>query len=124
MNKKYKYLFDKQSGILYKTYFGEITLYDITSSWDRAIQNNIIPNETKGFILDYREAFFRIKTNETSGIAEYYRNNLKVFNNMRIAIITESHKDIIVPILVKEEDFNYSSRPFSTIEAAVSWIVN
>ena len=61
MEEKFKYNFDESTGILYKSYFGEITLEDIYSSWDYAINENLIPKTTKGFILDYREASFKIK---------------------------------------------------------------
>ena len=54
---------------------------------------------------------------------KYYRNNLEVFSNMNIAIIIENPTDIVVPYLVKEEDFSYSSEPFSTVEAAIKWIL-
>jgi len=123
MTEKFKYEFDTKLGILFKRYHGEITLKDITSSWDNAIKNDKIPQKTIGFILDYRKASFKLVNNEILGIPQYYRNNLPIFNGKRIAIITENPKDIIVPYLVKEEDFNYSSSPFSTIKAAINWIL-
>ena len=124
MKERFNYNYDEETGILFKNYFGKITLKDITSSWDKEIKNNKIPSNTKGFVLDYRDATFDLKENEISGISDYYKNNLKIFNNMRIAIITESPKDIVVPFLVKENDFNYSSKPFTTVKAAINWVLH
>ncbi|MGQ8336789.1 hypothetical protein ACUNWD_09580 [Sunxiuqinia sp. A32] len=43
---------------------------------------------------------------------------------MKIAIVTESPKDIVIPTLVQNEDDGYLSRPFSSIEAAIKWVLS
>lgn len=54
MEGKYKYHFNSTFGILYKTYYGLISIEDIESSWEDAFKNEVIPKENKGFVLDYR----------------------------------------------------------------------
>jgi hypothetical protein len=122
MPAKFEYSFDKKTGILYKIYYGDITLLDITSSWDRAIKENIIPKETIGFILDYRNASFNIPIKETSGIAGYYKQHLEIFGNKKIAILTDTPDRIRIPTLVELLDEGYISRPFSTMNAAIAWV--
>lgn len=124
MKEKFKYSFDESTGILYKYYYGAITLKDIYSSWDYAISNNLIPKETQGFILDYKEATFDIKIKEYAKIAEYYKEHLDIFRNQKIAIITQTPKDVVIPLLVESKDYGYSSKPFYTVEAAIRWILN
>lgn len=124
MKDKFKYSFDNKTEILYKYYFGVITLEDITSSWDDAIREGLIPENTKGFILDYRQATFQIELNETSGIADYYHSHLEIFGEKKIAIITKSPEQVMVPSLVELKDDGYSSRPFYTLSAAVSWVLS
>lgn len=123
MKEKFKYIFDDSTGILYKYYYGSITLEDIFSSWDYAISENLIPKETKGFILDYRNATFDIAIKEHSGISDYYKEHLDIFGNFKIAIITQTSKDITIPSLVELKDDGYSSRPFYTLEAAIKWVL-
>ncbi len=124
MNKeKFKYIFDETNKILFKNYYGEITLDDIFSSWDTAINENLIPPNTKGFILDYRQASFHINIKEYSKISDYLKNHLTVFGEHKIAIITEEPKDVIIPTLVETKDDGYASRPFYTMEAAIEWIL-
>jgi hypothetical protein len=123
MEEQSKYVFDKITGILYKYYSGPITLEDISASWDYAIANNIIPPETKGFILDYRKASIQIEIAESYKIADYYRQHLEVFGNKKIAIIIQDHKDFAIPTLVASRDDGYSSYPFSTLEAAINWVL-
>ena len=50
MEKKYSYKYDDKSGIMFKSYYGLITINDIHSSWDEAINSKIIPDGTKSFV--------------------------------------------------------------------------
>ena len=123
MEDKFIYHFDSELGILFKYYYGSITISDISTSWEYAFKNNLIPKETKGFILDYRNATFDIEIDQYVEIPNFYKKHLDIFGNQRIAIITENAKDIVVPILVEAKDEGYSSKPFSTLEAAISWVL-
>ncbi|WP_166962433.1 hypothetical protein [Yeosuana marina] len=124
MNEKFKYQFDSSLGILFKYYYGMITIDDIESSWEYAFENGLIPKETKGFILDYRHSNFKMKIEEHTEIVAFYKKNLDIFGGFKIAILTEDPKDIVFPILVKTEDEGYSSAPFSTLEAAIAWVLS
>lgn len=124
MAKKYEYHFNSSLGILFKTYYGLITIEDIESSWEYAFENNIIPKENKGFILDYRNSHFDIPIENYKAIPNFYKKNLDVFGNQKIAIITLEPKDTVVPVLVAMEDDGYASRPFSTMEAAIAWVLS
>ena len=104
MKEKFKYHYDSKLGILYKYYYGSITISDISDSWEFAFKNNLIPKETKGFILDYRNASFDLDDEEYTEIPDFYKKHLDIFGNKRIAIITESAKDVVVPILVEAKD--------------------
>ena len=123
MEEKFKYMFDRSTGILYKFYYGSITFDDIFSSWDYAIENNIIPEETKGFILDYRKATMENLIKEYWRIPDYYKKHLDTFGNKRIAVITQKPKDTVVPALVEAKDEGYFSRPFYSTDAAVKWVL-
>ncbi|MBZ0198964.1 MAG: hypothetical protein K8H86_03785 [Ignavibacteriaceae bacterium] len=123
MEKNFKYFLDDSTGILYKHYYGPITIEDINSSWNYAIVNSLIPKNTKGFLLDYRKARLNIKLGDYTRIAEYYSQHLEIFRDKKIAILTQSIEDIAIPSLVETLDNQYFSRPFYTIEAALQWIL-
>lgn len=120
---KFKFEFDHKTGILFKYYLGTITITDIQSSWEYAIRNNLIPPEITGFILDYRNASFHFPHFEYNEIPKFYRQHPEIFEGYKIAILTENPQDIVVPVLVKEMDDGYLSKPFFTKEAAVHWIL-
>lgn len=118
-----QYYYDKATRIFKKSYLGEVTLRTITQSWDDLINKDMIPEDTIGFILDYRKAHFNIPLKELKGIGEYYRENIKTFKGKKVAIVTESANDIVVPVIVQKDDKEYSSAPFSTLKAAEAWIL-
>ncbi len=124
MNEKFDYRFDRKHGILYKFYFGDITIKDIESSWELAKVKNLIPEGTKRFLLDYRKATFNMSYREYPKIIEYYKNNLEIFRNTKIAIVTQNEKDVIIPTLVHSKDNFYKSEPFYTENAAVQWLLS
>jgi hypothetical protein len=123
MENKFKYQYDSSTGILFKNYYGQITLEDIYASWDYAININLIPKGTRSFILDYTSASFDIKVREYPKIAEYYKNHLEVFKNCKIAVITQNSKDVVIPALVETIDEGYHSKPFYTLDAAIDWVL-
>ncbi|MCB2220463.1 MAG: hypothetical protein KQI35_08720 [Bacteroidetes bacterium] len=123
MLEKFKYEYDASTGILFKFYYGIITISDIETSWIYAFENHIIPDDVTGFVLDYRNATFEISRSEYIAIPEFYRKHLTVFGNKKIAIITENPRDIVIPLLVEREDEGYMSKPFSTREAAIHWVL-
>lgn len=118
----FEFIFDSCTNILYKNYFGKINIDDINDSWHYAFENNLIPPTTKGFILDYRKASLDIDSKKYKKIVSFYKKNISVFRDKKIAVITNSSKDIVIPILVEQKDKGYSSKPFSTVEAAIRWI--
>ncbi len=122
MTKNYAYYFDPETCIMYKFYYGDIRLDDIITSWDYAIESKIIPQETIGFVLEYRKAHLRIPVSHYKLIPAYYQKHPEIFNGKRVAILTTNPKDIVIPLLVETEDQGYQSKPFSTEEAAIKWI--
>jgi hypothetical protein len=120
----FKYEYNNTTNILFKYYYGLITIEDITRSWDFAFENKLIPNEVKGFILDYRDASFMININDRDEIPRFYKKHLEMFSNCKIAILTVNPNDIVIPMLVKEKDDGYKSEAFSTLESAIIWILD
>ncbi len=121
---KYRYEFKHDVGIVFKYYYGYITTKDIIDSWDFAIREGLIPKENKGFILDYRQASFKVDISECDHIPLYYQKHPEVFRGYKIAVVTENQQDIVIPFWVKEKDDGYESRPFSTLEAALCWVLD
>lgn len=124
MEDKFKYHFDSTLGILFKTYYGLISIEDIESSWEYAFKNGLIPKDKKGFIVDYRESGFNITPKQSTAISDFYKKHIDIFGGYRIAVLTENPKDIVIPTLVEMQDEGYNSKPFSTLRAAIDWVLD
>lgn len=124
MNTFYEYSYDEKSAILYKQYYGDITIEMIESSWLHAFKHKLIPETVKGFVLDYRKAHILVRFEDSGLIPDFYKRHLSYFGGKRIAVVTECPSDVVVPMLVSEHDEFYQSKPFSSIEAAGAWVLN
>ena len=121
MVRKFLYAYDGGLKVLFKYYYGTISLDDIRESWEHAFAHRLIPRGTKAFVIDYREAILTIPIAATYKIAEFYRNNGKYFKDARVAVITERPDQVVFPTLVEQLDDGYATRPFFTLEAAIEW---
>lgn len=119
---KWTYWFDAASGIMHKSYFGEIFFDDFADSWRKAFEDETVPKGMRKFLIDYSDARFNIKTVEYVRIAEFYRQNIDFFKLARIAIVVVNHRDIVIPQLVETLDSGYVSKTFSSREAALNWL--
>jgi hypothetical protein len=123
MTSKFKFENDDVNGIFYKHFYGTITVEDVIKSWDEAMRDNIIPNGTKRFIINFLNGHAAYKAENTKLLENFYQNHAELFKGVRIAIVTIIPEDIIVPMLMKRESGLYCLAPFSTIEAAVDWVM-
>ncbi len=121
---RYKFEFNSANGIMFKYYFGGISFEDIVNSWEYAIENNLIPKETKGFIIDFTNATLISPVSKHYILADFYRNHPDIFHHHKIAIITINPKEVVVPILLRQQDFGSITMPFSTLEGAIDWILH
>lgn len=119
---KFRYEFNKENKILYKQYYGNLTYEEIISSWEYAFKNNLIPEETKGFLMDYREASISSPIKEHVKLPEFFQQHLNIFGKRKMAVITNKPKDIVIPIMIKQKEYNFVSEPFSTEEGAIKWL--
>jgi len=118
----FEFSFDNTRMIFYKYYSGNLSYNDFESSWLYIINNQLFPGGTKGILIDYRKALVQFPIDEAYRISTFFNCNLHIFNNQKIAFVTSTPEQIILPELVREYASNYQSRPFSTIEAAEDWL--
>ncbi len=118
INVEYKY--DKDSGIMHKIHHGKISIETIKNSWEWAYLNKIIPEKTTKFILDYRDAILDLEPRQSDEISNYYAQNPQFFAGKKFAIVSTNPHNIVISTLVRKKET--SSKPFSTIEAAINWL--
>ncbi|MFA9391052.1 MAG: hypothetical protein ACERKD_14680 [Prolixibacteraceae bacterium] len=115
---------DKQGRIISMHYSGVITIKDLKGSWLEVLDQEIIASNIRGFILDCRNTVMEIDVEQISLLSDFFKNNLASFKMKRFAYITRSPNQIILPLLLQEDNYFYESKPFSTFEAAIDWVLN
>lgn len=124
MNNNVIFKYDPELSVMYKIHSGLITIETIKNSWEWAFANKIIPENTKFFLLDYREAIIDFSARKHEDISKYYRSKPEYFAGKKFAIISNNPHNVAISTLVRRSDDGYESRPFSTIEAAIKWLTN
>lgn len=115
---------DQQGRIISIRYTGVITIQDLENYWIEVIDKDIIDSKIRGFILDCRNTVMNIDVEKISMLSSLFKTHLDIFQEKRFAYVTESPSQIILPLLLQEDDHFYESRPFSTTEAAMAWVLN
>jgi len=124
MGMKFAFNFDATDHIFYKYYTGMVSFSDFVSSWQYIISNKFLPSDAKGILLDYRKAIILSPIDEALKVSDYFSVNGNIFQHKKIAFVTQTPEQIILPILIQEHNETNQSRPFSTVEAAVRWITS
>ena len=120
----YEFHFDPKTKIFYKRHFGNISKEEIFSSWDHAIESDLIPKDTVGFIVDFRKAHYAIKVSDVKSLPSYFNSHTEIFGGKKMAVIVTSPQEIVIPVLIQQIQKKYQLQPFSTEEAAIKWIMS
>jgi hypothetical protein len=115
---------DKKGRILSINFTGTLTIQEIINHWSTLVDQNMIGSQIKGFVIDCRNANIRMEIHEVANLAAFHRNHFKYFEYKRFAYITQSPEQILLPLLLREEDDRYETMPFSTMKAAIDWVMN
>lgn len=123
MNKTpYKYDDVYGNRLLIRTYYGDIFLNDVINSWDNIINQGVIQPETKGVLIDYRNADLKMPIKDIEILMNYFAKT-GLFSGFRFALIMEAPNQLVFPILADGMNNDFLTAPFSTEEAAKKWIL-
>lgn len=114
--------FDVVRKIFTKVYYGKISLDFIIQTWNELISGDIIPAETKRFIIDYSEASIDFPTELISKLAEFYKSHNSTFMRSKIAMMMVSPDQVVFPYLLEMQGMDFEIRTFSTRKAAIDWL--
>ena len=124
MEDKIQYHYDSDNKIFYKNYFGEISLDDVINSWERLIRDKTIPEDTKRFIVNYKEAKILYQPKDAVFIANFYKKHNEIFAKSKVAAIMVTPDQTVFTHLLQLENINFEIESFYTQDAAKKWITN
>ena len=108
--------------ILIRDFVGKVSVNDIIESWDYIIANELINDSTKGIINNLSGCDLCMDMKGFKTLMAYLKKQ-EYFKRVRLAVVCNDPKTIVFPSLgeVKEPELNI--KPFSTMSAAVSWVL-
>lgn len=111
-----------KKGILIRTITGEVSAEDIVALWENEIREQVITPSHVGVVTDYRDAEITFDTDGLDLIEQLILRHPELARNIKIAPVIDTPK-VIIPIILRERYPYVRLKVFSTVEAAVKWIM-
>jgi len=109
--------------IIIRKFEGVIQPEDVLLSWENIKSSPLLTTSTKGIISDLSKCDFRMDLNGFQKIINYLKNQ-EYLKPIKLAVITDSPKDIVFPMIGESTVKSLQIKPFNTESAATRWIMN
>ena len=121
MEQKLEYINDGK--ILVRRVRGKADFDEIYCSWLDVIAKKSVKPTTIGIINDFIGAELDMKITDVKKLISLFESNLEVFGLLRIAVVVDSYKNIVFPMVGGKFSVKINVRPFSTYESAHDWVM-
>jgi hypothetical protein len=108
--------------ILVREARGRVTFSEIYNSWQDMITSGVLNASLIGIINDFRELELDASINDVNKILKLIDDNYDIFKNIKIAVVVDSYKNIVFPMMVEKISKRAAIKPFSTLKAAEDWV--
>jgi len=122
MDTQIQIFYDQHEKVFNKTYSGKIELEGIFRSWTKIFNDQTIPPRTQKFMIDYSNADFSFEPAIADLITSFYQSNDHVFGNAKIAIVAKKPEHVVIPLIVKNNQRDFTVEVFYTQDAAKQWL--
>jgi hypothetical protein len=119
LHKKYN-LFPEN--ILVRDFIDEVRAEDIINSWEVIIDEKMITPTIKGVINNLIGCDLKMDMNGFNTVIEYFKEH-KELKGLKLAVVCDSPGKLVFPMLGEHRYAEIQIKPFSSVEAAVSWII-
>jgi len=79
--------------------------------------------QTIGIINDFYGVDLNMKINDVKKMTKLLEDNIEVFGALKMAVVVDSHKSIVFPMVGDRFSEKINVRPFSTYESAHDWVL-
>lgn len=108
--------------ILIREFTGEISVDDNIDSWKYIEENKMINYQTKGIITILSECDLMMNLSSFDRLIAFLKQQ-QFLKGIKLAVVCDNPKTIIYPILGENKHSILKIKPFSTLKAAVEWIM-
>ncbi len=120
MEHEIKYIDD--NSILLRKVRGKAEFSDIYCSWNDMIKKGELKPGIKGIINDFHNAELIMNIADVKKLINLFEENAEIFGGKRIAVVVDTYKNIVFPIVGQKFASKMEIRPFSTCDAAYDWV--
>ena len=110
------------NSILIRRFVETTTAPDIIDSWNYLLNNNLVTESLKGLITDLSDCKLSMDMTSFNTLISFMRNQ-DYLKKLKLAVVCGNPETIVFPFLGEMEEKDLKIRPFSTMEAAESWIL-
>ena len=114
---------DFPNEIIVRKFEGIVRFKEILDSWKSLKGNQLITNKTIGIINDLSNCDLQLDMNDFASLITYLKSQEHLIH-LKLAVITDSPRAIVFPMLGETQEKTLRIKPFNTETAAVSWIMN
>ncbi len=108
--------------ILIRNFIGNVDVNDIIDSWEYLNQNKLIDKKIKGIINNLTGCELHMDMESFVTLIAYLKKE-DYIKNIKLAVISDNPKTMVFPFLGENQENKLKIKPFSTMEAAVDWIL-
>ena len=101
---------------------GDVYLKNIIESWNEVLSRHEGSAAIQGIVTDFLDAKLHLDGNKMILLVEYLTGNIDRLEGLKFAFVLDTHhvcNIMIIDRMIKQLQI----RPFSTREAAMSWII-
>ncbi|MCU4164690.1 hypothetical protein [Carboxylicivirga caseinilyticus] len=108
--------------ILIRNFKGEVDVNEIIRSWEYLRNESLLTHQLKGVINNLTECDLVMDLNSFKLLMSYL-NQHECFYSIKLAVVCDKPKSTVYPTLGAEKESKLKIKPFSTVDAAVQWII-
>lgn len=113
---------DYPESILIRDLIGDVGVTEIIDSWENLIAGNFLKPGIRGVMNDLTECNLQLSSTSFTTLTDYLKSKA-VFRGLKLAVICDCLKNIVFPTMGENFVSELKIRPFSTLQAAVNWIL-
>lgn len=113
----------KEKKLIIEYYSGHIYLGDFIKAHDNK-SNDKDFNVNFNLLIDFRDAEIHLDKKDVSELADYHKNNTKLFGSRYAAHITQTPSQVVAGTKfdMYKNDLPIKIKVFSTVEASLKWV--
>lgn len=108
---------------LIRRFHGVFNKDELLESWKHLVENTLQEKSYDGILNDFCDAQIKMEINDLEYLMDFFRQNMSIFQNLKLAVVMTSPDNIIFPLFAKKTSpFNIAA--FTTLNAAQKWILD